>query len=158
MLEKIIEAIAPGQQKELDSKAELIEVLEKFISDNGKTEDESIMVRVLTSQNKLNRLKEEMPELKTKRNATFSQAQKIHSDKVNADRAQVLSKELTKLDAVLSPLYAKLANEEIRMDRDNKQSFYEMLKMVKTELSRCETDILRNNRNKQDYPKMKKIL
>ena len=63
MLEKIKNILDPKIEAELEAKETLIENRKAFIEANESTEDEKIMLEVLTSKNMIKRLESELPEM-----------------------------------------------------------------------------------------------
>jgi len=89
MLEKIKKELDPKIDTELADMQKRITDLESYISSNENTENEKIMLKVLTSKNTLKRLTKELPELEArdkeatnKANELLSAADKLRENKV----------------------------------------------------------------------------
>ena len=66
MLEKIKKILDPKIEAELEAKETLIENRKAFIEANESTEDEKIMLEVLTSKNMIKRLESELQEMENR--------------------------------------------------------------------------------------------
>ena len=183
MLEKIKNALDAKVEKELSEMKKRIEDLETYVSENEDTENETLMLKVLTSKNTLKRLSKGMPELierdaNAKQNASrlFNAANDLKREKTALTELKSMEKNLMKIvdtlgtgtikevvkcfDTVQYGVYgAKFtANSDNGKGGVKNNLLDEFMENIKRELENIKRGISQSENILNEYPKIKKLL
>jgi hypothetical protein len=171
MLEKIMKIMYPGLDKKIDSKRELLENREHFVKENEGTEDAVVMVEVLTSKNKIKRLQEEITADVENRRVAQIEMNNLLMKSNAAKEVYPITMELKKVSVILQGLRKKCLDNDIKgtggvfdiqrfadIDGFKMPVFETMQNEVDAGIEKLEKIVAANENNKQNYPKLKKML
>jgi len=181
MLEKIKNALDAKVEKELSEMKKRIEDLETYVLENENTEDEGVMIKILTSKNIIKRLNKEQPIIEERLQSRNSKAQSILQSYEWTDGKNEELAKVKKLTGVLENFKKDMLNGNLKSANDlmpgvrrtsyadmqgiTSLSHNELDNLYKTMLNFNERLELEVSRTKsmlkeylEEYPNLKKLL